>query len=134
MYKNLAATVVAACCFSPVFSQAAAPAAPATEPLKIGFVYVAPLTDAGWVHQHDEGRKAVEDCLACIAPLYKDTCELSDDAFLSCQNACFPAAESIQAWPDQRTLAGHLSEAGWRDVEWMNIHGGIVALHRGFRA
>lgn len=43
-------------------------------------------------------------------------------------------AESIQAWPDQRTLAGHLSEAGWRDVEWMNIHGGIVALHRGFRA
>ena len=32
------------------------------------------------------------------------------------------------------TLAGHLSEAGWRDVEWMNIHGGIVALHRGFRA
>ena len=63
MYKNLAATVVAACCFSPVFSQSAAPAAPATEPLKIGFVYVAPLTDAGWVHQHDEGRKAVEAAL-----------------------------------------------------------------------
>jgi simple sugar transport system substrate-binding protein len=60
MYKNLAATVVAACCFSPAFSQSAAPA---TEPLKIGFVYVAPLTDAGWVHQHDEGRKAVEAAL-----------------------------------------------------------------------
>ncbi len=42
-------------------------------------------------------------------------------------------AESIQAWPDQRTLAGHLADAGWRDVEWMNIHGGVVALHRGFR-
>jgi len=56
MYKNLAATLVAACCFSPVFSQT-------TAPLKAGFVYVAPLTDAGWVRQHDEGRKAVEAAL-----------------------------------------------------------------------
>ena len=60
MYKNLAATVVAACCCFPVFSQSN----PAfKEPLKIGFVYVAPLTDAGWVRQHDEGRKAVEAAL-----------------------------------------------------------------------
>ena len=58
MYKNLAATLVAACFISPVFSQSPAPA-----PLKIGFVYVAPVTDAGWVHQHDEARKAVEAAL-----------------------------------------------------------------------
>ena len=57
MYKNLAATLVAACFISPVFSQASAPLKP---PLKIGFVYVTPVTEAGWVHQHDEGRKAVE--------------------------------------------------------------------------
>ena len=68
MYKNLAATVVAACCFFPALSQpvsqpVAAPA-PVKEPLKIGFVYVAPLTDAGWVHQHDEGRKAIEQAAA----------------------------------------------------------------------
>ncbi len=73
MYKNLAATRVAACvlaaCFSlQAFSQTSAPApgstaATAKEPLKIGFVYVAPLTDAGWVRQHDEGRKAVESAL-----------------------------------------------------------------------
>ncbi|CAN5375880.1 BMP family ABC transporter substrate-binding protein [soil metagenome] len=60
MYKNLAATLVAACFISPVFSQSPAPGAP---PLKIGFVYVAPVTEAGWVHQHDEGRKAVEAAL-----------------------------------------------------------------------
>ena len=60
MYKNLAATFVAACCCFPVFSQ---PNQTPKEPLKIGFVYVAPLTDAGWVHQHDEGRKAVEVAL-----------------------------------------------------------------------
>ncbi len=60
MYKNLAAIIVAACCCFPVFSQSnLAP----KEPLKIGFVYVAPLTDAGWVRQHDEGRKAVERAL-----------------------------------------------------------------------
>ena len=65
MYKNLAATLVAACCFSPVFSQTTAPVAakPAKEPLKIGFLYVAPLTDAGWVRQHEEGRKAVDAAL-----------------------------------------------------------------------
>ena len=59
MYKNLAAALAAACLFllSPL-----APAA-AEEPLKIGFVYVAPLGDAGWVRQHDEGRKAIEAAL-----------------------------------------------------------------------
>jgi len=60
MFKNLAAALAAACFISPVFSQ---PAAPAKEPLKIGFVYVAPLTDAGWVRQHDDARKAVEAAL-----------------------------------------------------------------------
>jgi basic membrane protein A len=39
------------------------PAAAASPPLKIGFVYVAPLTDAGWVHQHEEGRLAVQAAL-----------------------------------------------------------------------
>jgi len=64
MYKNLAATVmstlVAACFISPAFSQSPAPA---KELLKIGFVYVTPLTGAGWVHQHEEGRQAVEAAL-----------------------------------------------------------------------
>ena len=60
MYKNLAATLVAACFIPPAFSQAPVSAKP---PLKIGFVYVTPITEAGWVHQHDEGRKAVETAL-----------------------------------------------------------------------
>ena len=60
MYKNLAATLVAACFISPVFSQQAAPP---KAPLKVAFVYVAPLTDAGWVHQHEEGRQAVQAAL-----------------------------------------------------------------------
>ena len=67
MYKNLAAVIAAACCFSTLstgaFSQPNQAAAPGKEPLKIGFVYVAPLMDAGWVHQHDEGRKAVDAAL-----------------------------------------------------------------------
>ncbi len=63
MYKNLAATLVAACCFFPAFSQSNPAPMPVKEPLKIGFVYVAPLTDTGLVHQHDLGRKAVEQAL-----------------------------------------------------------------------
>ncbi len=71
MYKNLAATLVAACFFSSVFSQnvqalkGSPERAPdkSLEPLKAAWVYVAPLTDAGWVRQHDEGRKAVQAAL-----------------------------------------------------------------------
>ena len=39
-------------------------------------------------------------------------------------------AESIQAWPDQQRLAELVTSAGWRDVAWRNVSGGIVALHR----
>jgi demethylmenaquinone methyltransferase/2-methoxy-6-polyprenyl-1,4-benzoquinol methylase len=42
-------------------------------------------------------------------------------------------AESIRAWPDQPGLAQMMTAAGWRDVEWLNLTGGIVALHRGRR-
>jgi basic membrane protein A and related proteins len=54
MYKNLAAIAMAA-------SVIAFPShAQKNEPLKVGFVYVAPLTEAGWVRQHEEGRQAVQ--------------------------------------------------------------------------
>ena len=61
MYKNLAAALAAACCFLSSSVPAQTAAAPAgAPPLKVGFLYVAPLTDAGWVRQHEEGRKAVD--------------------------------------------------------------------------
>ncbi|MFJ4920117.1 demethylmenaquinone methyltransferase [Streptomyces sp. NPDC088725] len=43
-------------------------------------------------------------------------------------------AESIRAWPDQPALAARLQGAGWSEVAWRNLTGGIVALHRGVRA
>lgn len=61
MYKNLVAALAAACCFSSPASSQTPP--PAADLLKIGFVYVAPLADAGWVHQHDLGRKAIDAAL-----------------------------------------------------------------------
>ena len=39
-------------------------------------------------------------------------------------------AESIQAWPAQRQLGEAIRSAGWDDVAWRNLSGGIVALHR----
>ena len=39
-------------------------------------------------------------------------------------------AESIRAWPDQDHLAAWLQEAGWEDVTYRNLSGGIVAVHR----
>ena len=69
MYKNLAATLVAACFFLPAAqAQISTPTsgpspAKLTEPIKAGFVYVSPITEAGWTKQHDEARKAVERTL-----------------------------------------------------------------------
>jgi demethylmenaquinone methyltransferase/2-methoxy-6-polyprenyl-1,4-benzoquinol methylase len=42
-------------------------------------------------------------------------------------------AESIQAWLDQQGLATEIGRSGWRSVEWRNLTGGIVALHRAIR-
>jgi basic membrane protein A and related proteins len=67
MYKNLVAAAVTAGLAISVsisaFSQTMQAAQKANEPLKAAWVYVAPLTDAGWVRQHDEGRKAVQAAL-----------------------------------------------------------------------
>ncbi|MCB0932030.1 MAG: demethylmenaquinone methyltransferase [Mycobacterium sp.] len=42
-------------------------------------------------------------------------------------------AESIRAWPDQRALACRIEDAGWSQVRWRNLTGGIVALHAAVR-
>lgn len=66
MYKNLAATLVAACLLTSVLAQPvepSKPAAPDKTPTKAAFVYVTPVFDMGWTHQHDQGRKAVEKSL-----------------------------------------------------------------------
>jgi demethylmenaquinone methyltransferase/2-methoxy-6-polyprenyl-1,4-benzoquinol methylase len=42
-------------------------------------------------------------------------------------------AESIRAWPDQESLAADLVARGWSRVQWRNLSGGIVALHRAVR-
>ncbi|MCX6483325.1 MAG: demethylmenaquinone methyltransferase [Mycobacterium sp.] len=43
-------------------------------------------------------------------------------------------AESIRAWPDQPALASRIEQAGWTEVRWRNLTGGIVALHEGRKA
>ncbi|MDQ1294361.1 MAG: demethylmenaquinone methyltransferase / 2-methoxy-6-polyprenyl,4-benzoquinol methylase, partial [Actinomycetota bacterium] len=35
--------------------------------------------------------------------------------------------------PDQAGLAERIRAAGWEDVSWKNLSGGIVALHRAAR-
>ncbi len=42
-------------------------------------------------------------------------------------------AESIRMHPDQETLRGLLAAAGFDDVRYHNLSGGIVALHIGYR-
>lgn len=42
-------------------------------------------------------------------------------------------AESIRMHPDQDTLKGMMIEAGFEQVTYQNMTGGIVALHRGFK-
>ncbi|HEY3736839.1 MAG TPA: demethylmenaquinone methyltransferase [Jatrophihabitans sp.] len=40
-------------------------------------------------------------------------------------------AESIREWPAQAELAKIVAEAGWTDVRYRNLTGGVVALHLG---
>ncbi len=70
MYKNLVAAGVCWVAISVSFvgfaqSTKTATSSPSKtqEPFKAAWVYVAPLTDAGWVRQHDEGRRAVQAAL-----------------------------------------------------------------------
>lgn len=42
-------------------------------------------------------------------------------------------AESIRSWPDQTALAEIVLAAGWVDVQYKNLTGGVVALHRAER-
>lgn len=74
MYKNLAAALAAACCFSapvwaaPTATSTSPPAAtpapakpvPLQRPVKAAFVYVTPVLDAGWTTQHDAGRRQLQ--------------------------------------------------------------------------
>ena len=43
-------------------------------------------------------------------------------------------AESIRMHPDQETLLGMLRDAGLEQCRYHNLSGGIVAVHRGYRA
>ncbi len=38
-------------------------------------------------------------------------------------------AESIEDWPDQLGVRDLVASAGWADVRWRNLTGGVVALH-----
>lgn len=43
-------------------------------------------------------------------------------------------AESIREWPAQLELGRLIKQVGWQRVQYRNLMGGIVALHRGFKA
>jgi demethylmenaquinone methyltransferase/2-methoxy-6-polyprenyl-1,4-benzoquinol methylase len=42
-------------------------------------------------------------------------------------------AESIRKHPDQETLKGMMQRAGFERVQYFNLTGGIVALHKGYK-
>jgi demethylmenaquinone methyltransferase/2-methoxy-6-polyprenyl-1,4-benzoquinol methylase len=42
-------------------------------------------------------------------------------------------AESIRAWPDQAALASAMEKAGWGQITWKNLTGGVVAVHSGIK-
>jgi simple sugar transport system substrate-binding protein len=65
MYKNLARGRLAAmfAAVSAIVFAAVPGLAQTAAPLKVAFVYVSPIGDAGWSFQHDQGRIAMEKAL-----------------------------------------------------------------------
>ncbi|MBI3430439.1 MAG: demethylmenaquinone methyltransferase [Actinobacteria bacterium] len=43
-------------------------------------------------------------------------------------------AQSIAAWPDQASLAERIEKAGWTQIGWTNLTGGVVAVHKAVKA
>ena len=48
---------------APTTRAQSAPAAPPKPPLKVAFVYVSPIGEAGWTYQHEQGRLAMQEAL-----------------------------------------------------------------------
>ena len=92
MYKNLSAKRVAVFLFS-FFCLFAI----AQEPLKVAFVYISPISNAGWVYQHDLGRRAIEVAFnkANKKPLVKTT-----------------FVENVSEGPDAERVIRDLAKAG----------------------
>jgi simple sugar transport system substrate-binding protein len=63
MYKNLAAALAAASFSISPTAFAQSQGQTAQVPTQAAFVYVSPITEAGWTRQHDDARKAVEAAL-----------------------------------------------------------------------
>lgn len=67
MYKNLAASTLAALAFavsaSSVAAQGNVSPSPSVAPVKAAWIYMSPITEAGWTRQHDAARQQVEKAL-----------------------------------------------------------------------
>jgi basic membrane protein A and related proteins len=72
MLKNLIGALACALLISPPS---------AAEPLKVGFVYVSPIGQAGWTWQHDQARQAMEKALgAAVQTRYVEAVPEGADA------------------------------------------------------
>jgi simple sugar transport system substrate-binding protein len=87
MLQNLARAVLLA-------GLALAATAAETPPLKVAFVYVSPVGEAGWTYQHDQGRRAMEQALA---PRVRTT-----------------VVESVAEGPDAERVMRDLAQQGHR--------------------
>ena len=64
MFKNLArGSLSGLLAMTACVAFTSAGAQPVTEPLKVGFVYVTPIGEAGWTYQHEQGRLAMQQAL-----------------------------------------------------------------------
>jgi simple sugar transport system substrate-binding protein len=67
MFKNLARasafSLAAMLALAATATRAEVPTAPPKPPLKVAFVYVSPIGEAGWTFQHEQGRLAMQKTL-----------------------------------------------------------------------
>ena len=79
--RAVAAVGAGILCGSPAGRLLAQPKTPVEPPLKIGFVYVGSISEAGWTHQHELGRVALEKSLgSAVESAYMERVPEGQDA------------------------------------------------------
>ncbi|GAB4268848.1 BMP family ABC transporter substrate-binding protein [Thermincola ferriacetica] len=103
----------------------------ATEPTKVGFIYIGPVGDAGWTYAHDQGRKYLEEKVPNIKTIYMESVPENADAERALENLVQQGCKIIFATSYGYMDAVQKVAAKYPDVVFLHCSGYKTAKNVG---